>query len=330
MKSNILHKSWKVLFPMSVVGLGIASLLSSCRHKDLDFEEVPRQKVNIRFDWSNAQDASPSSMEVWLFYSPEESPDSTLRFDFNNSYGGSVKIPYGSFSGLALNSDNTDWARFRNTENIEMFEIFTKEASGLPVSGIKTRAFPRAKGAEEETLVEAPGMIYSARNDGMSLRRGETEKTFTFFPEEIVCHYTVDVKDVKNISSIDGTAVDGTLSGMAGSYMHGKKEASDSKVTIPFYLVKDSQGNSLHGEFLTFGESPKTSNPHKLSLYAVLDDGNKYLYTFDVSSQIYDAPDPKHVHIVVSGLPLPDPVIEGSGFTPDVSDWENVEIDLPM
>lgn len=318
--------SWATLIAAPL----LLSVFSSCRHKDIDFDEVPMNSVKIMFDWSQSPQAFPASMQVWLYFIPEESPDSTLRFDFPNRIGGEVSIPYGHFSGLTLNSDNTNWAHFRNTEDIEQFEIYTHESTSLPSSGLKTRALPRAREAEEETMVEAPGMVWSARNDAMSLQREEKTKTFIFYPKEIVCHYTVDVFDVANLSAIEGTAVDATLSGMAGGFLHGKEQPTDTRNTIPFILNKEPATNSLHGEFLTFGESPVTKNPHKLAIYTVMEDGQKYLFTFDVSSQIYDAGDPKHVRIVVRGLSLPTPIIGDGGFSPDVSDWESVEIDLPM
>lgn len=303
---------------------------SSCRHKDVDFEDIPMQEVKVVFDWEKSPEANPASMALYLFYDPTESPDSTLRYDFANNKGGTVRIPFGSFSGLAFSSDNTDWAHFRNSEDIETFEIYTREVVSLPTSGLRTRALPRAREAEEETMVETPGMIWNARNDGMSLRRGERSKTLVFYPEELICHYTVDIIDVANISSIEGSATDATLSGMAGGYMQGHGEATDTRHTLPFIMTKNEQEKSLHGEFLTFGESPKTKNPHKLGLYAVMEDGNKYFYSFDVADQIYNAKDPRNVHIVVKGLTLPEPVSEGSGFIPDVDEWESVDIDINM
>lgn len=304
--------------------------ISSCRHKDIDFDDVPMQEVKVLFEWDNAPDANPESMALFLFYNPIESPDSTLRYDFANNKGGIIKIPYGGFSGLAFNSDNTDWAHFRNSEDIETFEIYTRETTSLPSSGLKTRSLPRARDTEDETMVETPRMIWSARNDGMSLRKGERSKTLIFYPEDILCHYTVDITGIDNLSSITGTASDATLTGMAGGFLQGKKEATDTRHTLSFIMVKNEKSNSLHGEFLTFGESPKTRNPHKLGLYAILEDGNKYFYSFDVADQIYNATDPRHVHIVVNGLSLPEPVNEGSGFIPDVDDWESVERDIQM
>ena len=187
-------------------------LFSSCHHKDLDFEEIPMEEVEIRFDWSNAPEANPESMATWLFYNPTESPDSTLRFDFPNSIGGIVRIPYGHFTGLAYNSDNTDWAYFRNYENMEDFEIYTRQVNSLPKSGLSTRNVPRANEAEDEPMVETPGQVWSAKNEAMSFRRGERNKVLVFVPEDIMCHYTVDILDIENLSAIEGTAADASLS----------------------------------------------------------------------------------------------------------------------
>lgn len=323
-----MKKSYFDILPATA--LLISLIFSSCHHKDLDFEEIPMEEVEIRFDWSNAPEANPASMATWFFYNPTESPDSTLRFDFPNASGGIVRIPYGHFSGLAYNSDNTDWAYFRNSENMEGFEIYTRQVNSLPKSGLSTRGIPRAKEAEDEVMVETPGQVWSAKNETMNFKRGERNKVLVFTPEDIMCHYVVDILDIENLSAIEGTAADASLSGMSGGYYQGKKQATDTKYTLPFIMTKDDSNNSLHGEFLTFGESPVRNNPHKLCLYALMKDGNKYFYTFDVARQIYDANDPKYVHIVVHGLSLPKPITGGNGFQPDVSDWEQIDIDLKM
>ena len=38
-----------------------------------------------------------------------------------------------------------------------------------------------------------------------------------------------------------------------------------------------------------------------------------------------NAPDQRHVHIIIDGLDLPEPIENGSGFDPSVDDWEVVE-----
>ena len=148
--------------------------------------------------------------------------------------------------------------------------------------------------------------------------------------DEAVCHYTVDILDVTNIQSLDGSSVDGALSGMAAGWHPGRKQASDSHATLPFILKADKSSSSFHSEFLTFGENPNTAYPHELSVFLLLKDGSKRRFNFDVADQIRSAEDPRHVHIVVHGLKLPYAVNGGGGLNPDVNDWEDENVDIEM
>ena len=65
-------------------------------------------------------------------------------------------------------------------------------------------------------------------------------------------------------------------------------------------------------------------------VYAILNDGKKYSFTYDVTAQIHEAPDPKNVHIVLDGLPLPKPIDNGGGFAPTVDDWNTEEVEISM
>ena len=48
------------------------------------------------------------------------------------------------------------------------------------------------------------------------------------------------------------------------------------------------------------------------------------------TKQVQSAPDPKHIVIVVSGLEVPKPIVNGSGFRPKVDDWQTKEIEVGM
>ena len=65
-------------------------------------------------------------------------------------------------------------------------------------------------------------------------------------------------------------------------------------------------------------------------MYAVLADDSKWYYTYDVTDQIHNAPDPRNVHIVLDGLPLPKPIVNGGGFKPTVKEWQTVDVDIQM
>lgn len=311
---------------MILAGLMCFGMLS-CNHKDLDVLGE-QTEIEIVYDWRYAPDAYPASMAAYLY---SDSMDEALRYIFSGRDGGPTHIPSGLYGALGMNSDETDWAQYRNRDDIESFEIYTKEADRLSAYGISTRAIPRGEGAEDEKIVETPGMVWADRQDNIEIYPKAGRTVITFYPQEAVCHYTVDVLDVKNIGNMPPGAIDATLSGMSEGFVYGKKNASDTKVTLPFELKKESgSSDSLHGEFLTFGESPVTKNAHKLVIYFVQTDGTKHYAIFDVTSQVSDAPDPRHVHIVVRGLDFPAPVSTGPGFDPDVEEWEAVNIGLKM
>lgn len=302
--------------------------LSACEHKDLCFDSTHHTDVEVVFDWRNAPDASPSSMAAYFYDAETGTP---LRFIFDNKDGGMIKIPASSYCGLAMNSDNSDWARMRGNGDPDSFETYTQDADNLASYGLSTRAVPRAAGTEQERVAKTPGMLWSDRRDNIKVEYSAdspAHQVITFYPQEAVCHYTVDISDVDNLQYVDRSQIDGTISGMAEGYLHGKNCGSEGHVTMPFVLNADKSASTLHGEFLTFGESANDTGTHILTIYLYLTDGSKWYYTFDVTNQVHNAPDPRHVHIVLKGLPLPAPITSGGGIVPTVDDWQTEDIDL--
>lgn len=310
-----------------VATVGVGSFLFSCRHKDLFFENPERRDFSIVFDWRNDPDANPASMAVMLFPS---TGDQNIRFDFTGRDGGHVTLPPDTYMAIAFNSDNTDWIRFSNTDDYDNLELFTGPADVLPASGAVTRNIPRAPEASEEPHARTPETIWTDSQENLILNPDDKDKVFTFYPEDGICYYTVDILDVKNIRYSSGSEIDATLSGMSRGWHPGRKCTSSSKVTYPFTLTGDIPDSSLHGEFKTLGEVPNDNGDHFLSVYLILSDGSKRYYSYKVTDQIRNAPDPRHVHIIVRGLDIPQPISSGSGLIPDVNDWSNVDVGLDM
>ncbi len=311
------------LFPIL---MGI--VLSSCEHKDLVYPGDENGEVEVIFDWRNAPDADPTSMASYFYDYNDATP---LRFIFDNKDGGMIKLPASSYCVIAMNSDDGDWARLRGTAARDDIETYTQDADALAAYGLSARALPRAAGAEQERLAKTPGMLWSDRQDNVAIEStagNATHQTVTLYPREAVCHYTVDISDVTNLQHLDGSSIDGTISGMAEGYLHGKDCGSEGHVTMPLVLSADKAAGTLHGEFLTFGESAQDPGTHILTIYLYLTDGSKWYYTFDVTDQVHNAPDPRHVHIVLSGLPLPTPITSGGGIVPSVNDWQTEDIEL--
>ncbi|MDE6270391.1 MAG: DUF5119 domain-containing protein [Muribaculaceae bacterium] len=303
-------------------------MATSCRHKDLYMDEPMSTGLQVVFDWRDAPEANPASMAMYLYENDGNKP---LRYIFDNPHGGEIKAPFGIRHAICMNADNSDWAALRNHENIETFEIYTQDIEDLGARSLPLKGIPRAEGTESERLASAPHMLWGSRTNNISINPHTGTQTITLYPHEAICYYTVDVLDVDNLDGLSGTTVDATLSGLAEAYNFGADAPSGQQATMPFVLHSGSDGSSLHGEYLTFGETPGYSGKHFLTVYMVLADGSKWWHAFDVTDQVSDAPDPKHVHIVVRGLPLPEPPSgSGTSLTPDVNEWQAVNVDLHM
>lgn len=306
----------------------IATTSISCRHKDLYMEEEMTSQLQVVFDWSKAPDASPQSMALYLY---EEDGHDPMRFIFSNKTGGLIKAPFGVHHAICLNADNTDWACLRGHESVETLEIYTMDAEKIGSRADSSSTVPRPEGTENERIAATPGMLWGTRSNGISITPHSGMQTITMYPEEAVCHYMVDVYDVKNLDEVESSAVDATLSGMAEGYSHGQQSATDNTVSMKINLTGNASEENLHGEFLTFGECPTTVAKHFLTLYMVLTDGSKWYHSFDVTDQVTKATDPKHVHIIVRGLDLPEPPKNGNAeLKTDVNEWQAINIGLHM
>lgn len=314
-----------------VAALGAGSMLmSSCRHKDLYMDDDFSSQLQVVFDWRDAPDANPQSMALYLFDTDGTTP---LRYIFSNKTGGVIKAPFGTRHAVCLNADNTDWAYLRDKDDIHAMSIATGDAESLEAQRIGTRSLPAGRGAADERVALTPGMLWSNSMHNIVIAPHDGMQTITLYPHEAVCHYTVDIYDIENLDGVESATVDGTLSGMAEAYTPEADAGSDTPVTMPFVLRTGSVANSLHSEFLTFGECVSKSASHYLTVYVVLSDGSRWWKSYDVTDQVSQAPDPKHVHIVLRGLPLPRPPkpgSDGSSVAPTVDEWQEVRIDLQM
>ena len=305
----------------------VLAAATSCEHKDLCYDHSDAVDVEVVFDWCNAPDASPESMSLYLFPAGGEA----LRYEFTDCRGGTIRVPVGSYEALCLNSD-TENVTYRNAECRETFEVTTRTAdllSGLSVLGVLSDGVPRVDGTESERVILPPDMLWSDYAESVELKPTAGTPTVTLSPEMSICRYTVEIRNAANLKYVSGISV--SLSSMAESLYPGVGCDATCKTgaTIPFDAAVSADKSTVTGELFAFG-CPSARKTHTLTVYAVLSDESKWYYTYDVTDQIHSAPDRRDVHIVLDGLPLPKPIVNGGGFQPDVDDWQSVNVDIEM
>ena len=300
---------------------------TSCEPTDLCYDHTHTDIVNVVFDWRNAPDAAPRSMSCYLF---PANGGKMLRYDFTDRRGGTIRVPAGRYEALCLNSD-TENIDYRNTETKNGFEVTTRTTallSGLAALGVRSSGAPRAGGTENERVALPPDMLWSDHAESIELERTSAPQTVTLYPKVSVCRYTVEIRNAENLEYVSG--ISGSLSSLAGGLLAGKTETTEERVTIPFDAAFSVERHVVTGQLLTFGHCPSGLNRHQLTVYAVLADQNRRYYTYDVTDQIHSAPNQRDVHIVLDGLPLPKPIVNGGGFQPTVDEWQEITTDIEM
>lgn len=305
-------------------------LAEGCTQKDLrnDTPTTIAEHVEVVFDWRKAPGTQAASMGLYLYCEGR----SMVDYWFNNRDGGIIKTYAGRHNAICHSNDDPYGHHVRNTHSHGELEIYTDLASTLIGQGIPTRGIPRAEGTEDQPLRVTPSMIYGAMDTDLHIRASALGQQIILYPEELVCHYSVEFVDVKNLKSAD-TRIDATLSSLAGGHYPGRMQPTSEPVTHTITLSPNDEMTSLRSEFYTFGTPVGVSLPNMLCLYIALRNRTGNYYTFDVTDQIVNAPDPRNVSIKVYGLELPelpeDPP-SWAGISVDIDSWDSFYFDVQL
>lgn len=321
---------------LSLLTIQIALLLlfSGCIHKGFDYGRFGY--VEVVFDWRLAPDANPESMTLYMF--PENGGE-PQRFDFSGRDGGIIQILPGVYDAICINSDKRD-VLYENDDLFDAFEVTTPRISAVSLGKSFSCRASELPGTEGSVIMMQPPMLWSSSETGFKVKvvsgytpmdgQGEItvdHQVLTMYPKPIVDIYEVTVKNVRNISFLKNLS--GTISNMSDGYLAGPQIDTDTSVILDFGLNHDVKNANAQGRFLTFGHCPDERKKHRLILYAILTDGSKYYYEFDVSDQAHNPPDENGIyHIVVEFLDIQEPT--GSGMAPDINEWKSVDIYVPL
>lgn len=322
--------------PHYIVPLLLAVIMSlleeGCSQKNLN-NDAPitiADNVEVIFDWSKAPDAEASSMIMYLYSEDHD----VMTYWFKNPKGDFIKSYGGKHTAICHSNDDPYSHHLRNQHSHDDFEIFTDNSMLLVGQGISTLGIPRAEGTEDEPLRTTPSMIYGTHDREVDLKVTSFAQTITLYPEELVCHYSIEFVDVENLKSAD-LRIDGTISSLAGGYYPGRMSPTAESVSHVFTLTADEQLTSLRADFFTFGLPDGPERPHKIGVYIALKNRSGNFYTFDVSDQVNKAPDPRNVSIKIYGLQLPKipddpPTPPDGGVSVEVDTWDAIHFDLKV
>ncbi len=308
----------------------LAWVLSSCEQHELCYNHDHLSKLDVTYDWSLDEGASPGSM--FLFLTPGDG-SRTLRRDFAGCLHHRTEILVGmGYDVLGVNSD-FEQDILQDTDNPGAMTVTTKDATRIEKLGVSVKALPTTRGNEGERFVMPTDGMWSDHSKEKVLLTHDMyyagqDYALKLRPRPLYSNYTVIVRKIKNLQKVK-TGIAASLSGLCGGRYLMSGDKTGENVTIPLAMLKEEDG-SLTCHFKTFGRSKAGDIPNKLSFYTALKDGSKWSYVYDVTRQVKEAPDERNVTIVIDELTLPENIGDNSGITPDVSKWEVVDIPLKM
>ena len=320
-----------ILMLMSVV------VLCSCEAnlRDLYYDENSWNTVKVLFDWQEAPEASPQGMTV-LFYDELQAKEPE-RYDYAGTKGGTASLMFGAYRAIAYNYD-TETILYRNMASWQTLEAYTRQSSIEEGAQIATRsAMPMASGTESEPVILEPDPFWAGAGEPIKVTANESPTT-TVTPSSRIETVEIDIYNVPNLQYTG--QIGGALSGLSPGVKVATGELMEGSATQSFTCQRIDD-TTLRMRFHIFGHCPHHAegvhNKHMLTIYAVLADNSKWYYTMDVTETIHNAKaeeeEEKTERITIyidEGLPIPKPIVNGSGFQPTIDGWQGEEIEVGM
>lgn len=308
-----------------LTGIALCStLLSGCIYDDLsDCPGMFYGNVRVEYHWDHAPDASPQGMACCFF--PRDGGDVWV-FDLPGRNGGEIKIPSGEYSFVSFNDDTSE-ITFSNSDDYSRMSASTSAGrliSGAVPGEVDSSQLPQLSDVAAQPVKRCPDMMWSYACGQVDIRAGNRNSVIPAHPRPIVRNYHYDITGVVNLQGV--ARMSGAISGMASEVILSDGSPEGEAAILPFGAMRQG-ADAIHGDFLTFGPAAGTGN--YLFLFVWLTDGRRYVYRFDVTRQVTEAPDPMDVWLRISGLELPESHPgEAGAFDVTVDGWTTIIINL--
>ena len=324
----------------------LVSVFISCNRDHLYYSTGSSAAIQFNVDWKQTL-LEPNGVSIFSY--DHKSGDLVTQSGISSDPN-KIEVAHaaGKYDFLLFNDTEyeLDNVYFADVENIKTFKILTK--------GTKAPAY--------SSLSKAPGMVYATETDYIAKESVSnieiTKQDFEYFltkpdagdytifknvsatPERITEFIDIELV-VKNLTSAAG-APRTHLTNMAAGYLPGIDKKHDQLLTHEFVLnnkvmlSSDAKDGKISKKLVSFGphrRDKKLLNQHKLIMHFVLINGEDYIIELDVTKLITSSHDGvQHIHKIRTEIELP--VVIGDGgdgpFDPDIEDWEDVEIELPV
>ncbi|MEG1837793.1 MAG: DUF5119 domain-containing protein [Bacteroidaceae bacterium] len=325
--------------------LSVAMLLlviTACQRDHLYYGTNDRAIVKVNIDWKKSQ-MTPNGATVMAY-----NKDGSLFKVFppmSDPNGGTILLPQGSYDLIIFNDTPNEYKHigFRGMENINTFEAyaFQKEAS-------KNR--PKFQG---DVFVYEPDTLATARINNLEVtsrmveyyydkpndKEMQISKEIKATPQRVTSLMKIKVH-VKGLCYAKG-APRTYLRNMSASTFIGTGLKSTNPVAHEFILNNrqfdegSTQDATITNNLSTFGLLPTkvTGNRYYLDMLFTLINGKAYPISVDITDKIHVTE--VEIQTILDmkldiELPKTEGVIIDGAFEPDVTEWEDVKVEIQM
>ena len=328
----------KVLFCWILISI-------SCKRDPLYYSMGNSAAVQFNIDWESSL-LEPNGVSAYS-YDKESGNiiiDGTVSSNPNRL---SIAYPVGKYDCVILNDTEYELSNiyFADRDNIKTFKILTKvestphysSLSRIPGVGYATETDVIARRVSSDIEITKQDIQYFLSKP--DIKDFTTSKKVDISPARITELIDIEIF-VKNITSAAG-APRSHLTNMSIGYWPGLNKKHQALLTLEFVLNNremrsdNSNDGIISKQLISFGPhttKSKFTNQHKLIMHFVLINGEDHIVELDVNNLIESSHDGvQNIHKIRSEIELPLVIGDGGGaFDPNIEDWEDVEIELPI
>lgn len=298
----------------------LSGLLQSCI-----FEgecDCPPSDFRVVFRWDSIGILHYSHPEMGVLFYPKDS-QGWWRYDLRPT-GGFVPVPGSVFRTISYN-DNIETVVISGNNDYDSIQ-------GNTVGGQILTTFPRDLVRAEPPVPDSEEAVNMCPTTMAVAQTGwftysATDTVQHLWPRLFTAHYEVTVGHVDSIASAQAVSV--VLTGMSKGKFLASCRRMPGPVAYASPLSIDDDNSSFTGGFNTFGPATDATK-NMLYVYVVLVDGEKKIYTFDVTDQIKPNANSLHVSLQVGDIRLPDvhPQGEVGSMQVGVSGWDVIHVSV--
>lgn len=286
----------------------------------------------------------PEMMRLDLF---DINTGNVVYTDYISPDGGYIYPKPGKYDLLVYNID-TESTIVKNDDNIGTVEAYTNEISAYLKSQIEQFLKNRAEHYQKvrtkapltkdpilegtERIVNEPDHLWVGEHKGIEILAFEVGQNSEMHIE-VDAHTVVENWKIK-VSPVEGlqwvSSITALITGQAASTYIGQNLDSDGVVTILFSMNKDEEKGLIYGNFNTFGKNPLYSSFLSLDLNIVDNAGEQHHYHFDLTDQFFENNEFLLKVDKENPIVIEEPKVSGGGFSPTVSDWNEVKTEIEL